>query len=96
MSELKSILEAYSRKSPNSVSEDEAYTAEAISAIKKLMLEKIGEDRTEEDFLDIANPSRSASIGEFTYVKNGMNFVRAEFRGYNQAKAEVRKAVEGL
>ena len=40
---------------------------------------------TEEDFLDIANPNRQATIGEFTYFKNGMNYFKTEFAGFNKA-----------
>ena len=41
--------------------------------------------KTEEDFLDIANPDRLATVGDFTYNKNGMNYVKAEMVGFNQA-----------
>ena len=40
---------------------------------------------TEDNFLDIANPNRQATIGEFTYIKNGMSYLKKMMIGYNRA-----------
>jgi len=44
---------------------------------------------TEEDFLNIANPERSASMGDFSYAKNEADKIKAKMQGYNLARSEI-------
>ena len=61
---------------------------EAKKELYEAVMEGMPKEKTEEDFLDIFNPERDAAIGEFTYAKNGANYTKANFEGYNQALSE--------
>jgi len=65
--------------------------AQAEADIIKAIMEKLPKEKTEDDFLNIVNPERQATLGEFTYRKNGSWAIREFFKGYNQALSNFRK-----